>query len=423
MSFEQGTATTSKHGQRVPRRREETDRRRDHLARYLMVGVLGTLAFSSAVLVFFTSAALLQAQTPSAATGIEGTWQGTLVVPNGPHLRTVVKIVKDNNGTLKSTFYSIDQEGAGLPATSTTFSGGELRIAIERINLTYTGKMAADGKSINGSASQGSPLPLVLERTTPATEWTIPEAPKPVPPMDPNANPSFDVATIKPSKPDAQGKLFVVDRAGKFRTLNFTLGEMISTAYGVQAKQVVNAPEWVWTEKFDVQAQPDTPGSPSRAQLMGEVQRLMADRFQLKFHRDKKELPALVITVDKSGSKLKPSEGDPKGLPGLFFGGVGVLRVNNATISDFTSLMQSAVLDRPVVDHSGLTGRYDFTLKWTPDEAQLAQMGMKAPATEAADAPPNLFTALPEELGLRMESAKTPVEVLVIDKVEKPSDN
>ncbi len=388
-----------------------------------MVGLVGTLACFSAVIVFLTSAASLYAQTPNAATGIEGTWQGTLAVPNGPQLRTVVKIVKDNSGTLKSTFYSIDQGGTGLPATSTTFTSGELRITIERINLTYTGKMAADGKSINGSASQGGVLPLVLERTTPATEWTIPEAPKPVPPMDPNANPSFEVATIKPSKPDAQGKLFVVEPGGKFRTLNFTLGEMISTAYGVQAKQVVNAPDWVWTEKFDVQAQPDTPGAPSRAQLMGEVQRLMADRFQLKFHRDKKELSALVLTVDKSGSKLKPSDGDPKGLPGLFFGGVGMLRANNAMISDFTSLMQSAVLDRPVVDRTGLTGRYDFTLKWTPDEAQLAQMGMKAPATEAADAPPNLFTALPEELGLRMESTRTPVDVLVVDKVERPSEN
>lgn len=293
----------------------------------------------------------LQAQTAPATAGIEGTWQGTLVIPNGPQLRTVVKIVKDSSGTLKSTFYSIDQGGGGLPATSTTYSGGDLRITIERINLTYTGKMSADGKWISGTASQGSPLPLVLERATAATEWTIPEPPKPVPPMDPKADPSFEVATIKLSKPDAPGKLFVVE-GGKFRTLNFTLGEMISTAYGVQAKQMVNAPDWIWTEKFDVQAQPDTPGTPSRAQLMGEVQKLMTDRFQLKFHRDKKELSALVLTVDKSGSKLKPSDGDPKGLPGLFFGGVGVLRVNNATISDFTSLMQSAVLDRPVVDHT-----------------------------------------------------------------------
>lgn len=362
-----------------------------------------------------------QAQT-TAATGIEGTWQGTLHVPNGPQLRTVVKIAKGADGALKSTFYSVDQGGGSLAATSTTFQGGEVKISIERIYLTYTGKIAADGKSIVGEANQGSPLPLILERATPATEWTIPEAPKPLPPMDPKADPSFEVATIKPSKPDAPGKAFGV-RAGKFSTINLTLGEMISAAYGVQTKQVIGAPEWVWTEKYDVQAQSDTPGMPSRTQLMSQVQKLMADRFQLKFHREKKELSALLLTVAKSGSKLKASEGDPKGLPGLFFQGVGVLNVTNATVSDFTDLMQQAVLDRPVVDQTGLTGKYDFRLKWTPDEAQLAQMGMKAPPTEVADAPPNLFTALQEQLGLKMDSGKAPVEVLVIDKVEKPSEN
>jgi uncharacterized protein (TIGR03435 family) len=297
-----------------------------------------------------------------------------------------------------------------------------VKISLERINLTYTGKMAADGKSIAGEASQGSPLPLVLERTTAATEWTIPEPPKPTPPMDPKADPSFEVSTIKPSKPDAPGKLFVVQPGGKFRTLNFTLGEMISTAYGVQAKQVIGAPDWVWTEKFDVQATPDTPGMPSRDQLMGEVQKLMADRFQLKFHRDKREMSALLLTVAKGGPKLKASD-NPAGLPGLFFGGVGVLNVSNAHIFEFTGLMQQAVLDRPIVDQTGLTGKYDFMLKWTPDEAQLAQMGMKAPATEAADAPPNLFTAMQEQLGLKLESGKAPVDVLVLDKVEQPSAN
>ena len=363
------------------------------------------------------------AQTPVAsASSIEGTWQGTLHIPNGPQLRTVVKISKGPDGKLKSTFYSIDQGGGGLEATSTTFQGGDLKIVLERINLTYTGKLAADAKSIVGETNQGTPLPLLLERATPATEWTIPEPPKPIPPMDPKADPSFEVATIKPSKPDAPGKAFIV-QGGKFRTLNFTLGEMISAAYGVQAKQIINAPDWVWSEKYDIEAKPDIPGSPSRAQLMSEVQKLMADRFQLKFHRDKKELSGLLLTVSKGGSKLKPSLGDANGLPGLFFGGVGVLNVQNAHISDFTNLMQQAVLDRPIVDQTGLTGRYDFTLKWTPDEAQLAQMGMKAPATEPADAPPNIFTAFQEQLGLRLEAGKAPVEVLVLDKVEKPSEN
>jgi uncharacterized protein (TIGR03435 family) len=389
--------------------------------RALLVSLTILACVATTAVVAAMPSAEARAQAP-ASTGLEGTWQGTLKVPSGQQLRTVIKIAKNPDGTLKSTFYSIDQGGGSIVATSTTFQGGDVKISIERINLVFTGKMSADGNSITGEVTQGTPLPLVLVRSTPATEWTIPEPPKPVPPMPADANPTFEVATIKPSKPDEPGKLFGV-RAGKFKTINFTLGDMISAAYGVQAKQVIGTPDWVWTEKYDIDAQSDTPGMPSRTQLMNEVQKLMADRFQLKFHRETRELSALILTVGKTGPKLKASEGGPKGLPGLFFQGVGILNVTNATIPDFTGLMQSAVLDRPVVDHTGLTGKYDFRLKWTPDDAQLAQMGMKAPPTEAADAPPNLFTALQEQLGLKLESGKAQVEVLVVDKVEHPSAN
>ena len=367
------------------------------------------------------SAVLAQAQAP-AATGIEGTWQGTLHVPDGPQLRTVIKIAKGDDGKLKSTFYSIDQGGGSIAANSTTFTGGDLVIKVDRLNLTYTGKLSADGKSINGQADQGTPLPLILERSTPATEWTIPEPPRPIPAMDPKADPTLEVATIKPSKPDAPGKGFGV-RAGKFMTVNFTLGEMISTAYGVQAKQVIGAPDWIWTEKFDIQGTADIPGMPSRTQLMGEVQKLMADRFQLKFHREQKELSALVLSVAKGGFKFKPNPPDPNAHPGLFFTGFGALTLSNVNMADFSSFLQSAIVDRPVVDQTGLQGEYNFTLKWTPDEAQAAQMGMKAPVTEPADAPPNLFTALQEQDGLKLEAGKAMVPVLIIDKVEHPSEN
>src|SRR6185437_8630641 len=114
---------------------------------------------------------------------------------------------------------------------------------------------------------------------------------------------------------------------------------------------------------------------------------------------------AYVLTVAKNGPKLKTSQGDPKGLPGLFFRGLGVLTVTNATIGDFTHLMQSAVLDRPVVDQTGLQGKYDFLLKWTPDESQFGGMGIKVPPpSDAADAPPPLFTAIQEQIGLKLDA-------------------
>jgi uncharacterized protein (TIGR03435 family) len=241
--------------------------------------------------------------------------------------------------------------------------------------------------------------------------------------MAADAKPNFEVATIKPAPPDEKGKLFGFN-GSRVKTINTTLLDLITFAYGVQQKQVVGGPDWMSTIKWDIDGQPDTPGAPSRDQLQGMFQKLLAERFQVTFHKDKKELSAYLLTVSKSGSKMKENTSSPNGLPGLFFRGLGVLTVTNATMVDFCGLMQTAVLDRPVVDQTGLPGKYDFLLKWTPDESQFGGMGVKVPPpTDAADAPPPLFTALPEQTGLKLDSGKAQVEVLLIDKVEKPSDN
>jgi uncharacterized protein (TIGR03435 family) len=154
------------------------------------------------------------------------------------------------------------------------------------------------------------------------------------------------------------------------------------------------------------------------------VQKLLADRFQFGFHSDKRDLSVYVLSVTKSGSKMTKSQGDPNGLPALFFRNLGDLHVANATMADFAGLMQAAVLDRPVINQTELAGRYDFTLKWTPDDSQFSGMGAKIPPpTDNADAPPNLYTAIQEQIGLKLDATKGAAEVLVIDKVEKPSAN
>ena len=155
------------------------------------------------------------------------------------------------------------------------------------------------------------------------------------------------------------------------------------------------------------------------------VQKLLADRFKLTFHHDKKELSVYAIVVGKTGPKLTKSEGDPNGLPSLFFRGLGVLPARNATMADFAGVMQSAVLDRPVVDKTGLAGRFDFTLTWTPDEFQFESLGVKVPpSADNAAALPDLFTAIQQQLGLKLEGRKGPVEVLVVDHIEKaPTEN
>lgn len=367
------------------------------------------------------------ATSESSPNKVEDTWQGTLHVPQHD-LRIVLKVTRGDKGELKAVNYSIDQGGQPLPVNAVSFQDNVLKFSIDMIDGKYEGKMSADGKSIDGTWTQGpNPLPLLFERATPATAWAIPEPPPRLPPMDPKADPSFEVATIKPSKPDQQGKGFRVLPNGGFTTINTTLDDMIKFAYDVQDKQVIGGPDWIGSEKFDVDAKPDTPGLPNERQLKSMVQKLLADRFQLKFHRDKKELSAYVLSVAKNGPKMtKDTDVPNNGLPSLFFRGLGVLPVHNATMGEFANLMQSAVLDRPVVDQTGLDGRWDFVLKWTPDESQFGGMGIKVPPpseTAAADAPPPLFTALQEQIGLKLEAAKTPVGVLVLDHVEQPSAN
>jgi uncharacterized protein (TIGR03435 family) len=153
------------------------------------------------------------------------------------------------------------------------------------------------------------------------------------------------------------------------------------------------------------------------------IRKLLAERFKLKFHTEQKELSVFLITVAKGGPKLTKNETDPKGLPGLGFRGLGNLRVRNANMGDFTNLMQTRVLDRPVVNKTELEGRYDFTLEWMPDETQFGGQGARAQASDEAQVKPDLFKAMQEQLGLKIESTKAPADVLVIDQVEKPSAN
>lgn len=402
-------------------------------ARNFMFGRKALVALACIAAGLFPALSLRRAGAQAAAAtpnhDIVGTWQGTLHVPAannrpGLDLRIVNQITRTDKGALKVVDYSIDQGGQGMTATSASFENGVFKYAIQFIDGSYEGTMSKDGNSISGTWTQGPhPLPLLLERATPETEWTIPKPAPRVPQMAADAKPGFEVATVKPSKPDEPGKLFGV-RGHRILTVNTTLMDLITFAYNVQQKQVIGAPSWASSEKFDIQGEPDQPGTPNRAQLQGMYQKLLADRFQLKFHEDKKELSAYILTVAKGGPKMTRNTGSPNGLPALFFRGLGVLTVSNATMREFAGLMQSAVLDRPVVDQTGLTGKWDFLLKWTPDESQFGGMGIRVPPpSNAPDAPPPLFTAIQEQIGLKLESGKADVETMVLDHVTQPSPN
>ncbi len=361
------------------------------------------------------------------AQNVVGTWQGSLQPPQGKPLRIVFKISRAADESLKAVLYSIDQGGQPISATSISQQGSTLKIAIAGIGGNYEGKLSGDGASIAGTWSQGgAPTTMNLDRATPATAWEIPEPPPPPKLMPTDANPAFEVATIKPSNPDRPGQSILVGRGGGnlFTTTNTTLSDLVKFAYGVHLKQVTGGPAWTEADRFDISGKPDRAGIPNLAQLRTMVQKLLAERFQLTFHREQKELSVYAITVAKTGLKLTKTEGAAGNLPGFGGRGPGNIVVRNATMVEFASFLQGQILERPVVDHSGLPDRYDFTLKWTPDSAQLAALGPNAPPPSTdPEAPPDFFAAALQQLGLKIESTKAPVEVLVIDKVQKPSEN
>jgi uncharacterized protein (TIGR03435 family) len=402
----------------------------------------GKLLLSSAALLTFavpaafglfqaaqTQAAQSQAQSPPEhnAQGIAGTWQGTLHAAKD--LRTVLKISQDD-GRLKAVMYSIDQGAQPINASSVTLDGSAFKMSVDLIGGSYEGKLSSDGKSIIGAWQQGlNPLPLALVRATSETAWEIP-APAPPPKPMTDADPSFDVATIKPNNSGAPSMQALIVRGRNFATRNSSLIDLICFAYEVQAKQIVGAPDWTDKDRYDLNAIPEQEGVPNPQQLRIMVRKLIADRFKLTFHPDKRELSAFVLTVGKNGSKLTPTQ--LKGpLPGLGFlptkEGLKLI-VRNGTMADFSGFLQTLVLDRPVVNQTSLADKYDFSCTFTPDDSEFnghppLLNGQPPKAADDAEAAPGLFQAIEQQLGLKLEAKKAPVDVLVIDHVEKPSAN
>lgn len=368
------------------------------------------------------SLAALALLLPSLAVAqdLPGTWQGTLQA--GRPLRIVIKITSEGDG-LRGVMYSIDQGGQGIAVNALSIQAAAVKFTVPAIGASFDGKLAADGRTIAGTFTQGpNPLPLTLERATPDTAWVIPTLPAALRPMAADAHPVFDVATIKPSDPNAPGQGMTV-RGRQVVTFNTTVNDLVSFAYNVHARQVIGGPAWFGTDKFNVTGQPDVEGLPNVEQMRGMMQQLLADRLKLKFHREKKEQPVYALMVGSKGPTLTKSAGDPNGLPGLAFRGLGNLRVVNAMMGDFAALMQSSVLDRPVVDQTGLTGRYDFTLTWTPDETQFLSSGVRVPPPSPDSKVPGLFTAIQQQLGLKFEPTRLPVDTIVVDSVARPTEN
>jgi uncharacterized protein (TIGR03435 family) len=209
---------------------------------------------------------------------------------------------------------------------------------------------------------------------------------------------------------------------GGLRITGASLRNLISLAYNVRPFQVSGGPQWMDTDRFDIEARAttsdgDAAPDPARAreeqrQTGERLQSLLSDRFQLQLYRETREQPVYALVVARGGSKLRQSP-EANGLIRMM--SRGTLRGEGVAVGMLT-LNLSNELARRVIDKTGLTGKYDFELKWMP-----AAAGPQA--AEGDPERPSLFTALQEQLGLRLESEKGPVEVLVIERVERPSGN
>jgi uncharacterized protein (TIGR03435 family) len=230
-----------------------------------------------------------------------------------------------------------------------------------------------------------------------------------------NVDPGWEVATVRPSDPDETEQSFSV-RGRHVLIKRQNVETMLMVGYGVQKTQIADAPDWVKSQPFDVDGFPDAPGQPSVQQFQSMVRKLLVERFGLKMHKEQREMAAYVLTVAKGGMKLKPTKSDPNSLPIQdAHGGEAErqLKFTNVSMDDF-ALMMLYEVDKPLLNRTGLQGRYDFDLKFTKDESRVP------PGTSSA---PGLFTAIQEQLGLKLESVKAPVPVLVIDAVSRPSAN
>ena len=244
--------------------------------------------------------------------------------------------------------------------------------------------------------------------------------------MPADADPAFEVSTIKPNVSDAAGMQVLTFRGRTFITENSSLADLMMFAYSVQMKQILGAPDWIEKDRYDINATPDQEGSPTADQVRIMIRKLLEDRFQLKFHHDKRELSAFVLAIGKDGPKLKAAQ------PNGNLHGVGIqpaktgtmLFAYNAPISAFTSFLQSMIFDRPVVDQTALTGRYDLTVTFTPDDSMFNGRPIGLPKlADGVEPAPGFFQAIQEQLGLKLVAEKTQVDVLAIDHVEKPSAN
>lgn len=360
------------------------------------------------------------------AQSLEGTWQGNVTLPNAPESRAALRIAR-TDGALAGTMYLLDI-GGQIPLTNISLQGAAVKFTLANTNNgRYEGTLSADSNSIAGTLSMAAnPVPMSLKRATPETAW---ELPKPPAALAKDVPLEFVVGTIKPAAPtDVPTGTYGI-QAGSYQARAGSLLYLLTFGFNIHPTQLVGLPGWASTDRYDVNAALPEGGVPTDAQLRVMIQNFVKDRFGLSFHTEKRDLSVYTINLGKDGlAGIKMTRNDSQGGNGggTFAGsvqGMGVMTMGNATMTDMASLLQRLALDRPVVDQTGLTGRYQISLRWATDNTQFPTIALRPAPPEGIEPLPDLVTAFREQLGLKLEATKVPTDVLVFDKVSRPSEN
>jgi uncharacterized protein (TIGR03435 family) len=321
-------------------------------------------------------------------------------------------------------------------------TGSDLKMRIVRILASHPAiKMGVGRKLLLGAAA----MLLVAAPVAEGLAGALGQATAAAPQTGDAAThlPAFEVASVKPNK-SGEGMMTRMGATPDGTScMNVTLQEILRKTFGMQNDRIIGAPGWVKTDRFDIEAKVAASDAPKLKGLKTDQRWLMMlpvleDRFNLKFHHESRELTTYALVIAKGGLKLKEARpGDtypngfkgPGGATGMFLDR-GKVTGQGVNIAGIMSVLALQGMDRTIFDKTGLTGKYDFTLQWTPDNAPPAMAGAPEggpPGSEGAPPPdaggPSLFTALEEQLGLKLEPQKAPLDVIVIDHIEKPSEN
>jgi uncharacterized protein (TIGR03435 family) len=251
--------------------------------------------------------------------------------------------------------------------------------------------------------------------------------------------PAYEVVSIKPSEVSGRVMSRMMFTPEGFHATNIVLKGLIQDAYGVKEHQVFGAPSWLSSVFYDVEAKVEGSDVSAVRQLTVAqrgrmLQPVLADRLQLKVHSETREVTVYELVVAKNGPKLpeaKPGDTYPNGLKGPDGGsggsgmalmGMGTLTAQAVPISAFVDML-SQRLGSTIVDKTGLTGKYDVKMQWQEEERPPSLPGEPSAPVPQDSSGPSIYTALQEQLGLKLESRKAPIQVIVIDHVEKPSAN